>query len=165
MDLKEIQQILKLMDRHGITEFRHEKDDERLILKRGADEDMRAAGMSLLPTAPTYVSPVAPGQPAAPAPAAPADTAAAPAPAETDANVKEIPSPMVGTFYAASNPESPPYVSVGDVINETTVVCIIEAMKIMNEIKAELSGTIVEVCVKNGQTVEFGQPLFKVKTA
>lgn len=77
--------------------------------------------------------------------------------------VPTICSPIVGTFYAAPTPESPPFIKVGDIVNEETVVCIIEAMKVMNEIKAELSGTITEVCASNGQAIEYGQPLFRVK--
>ena len=88
---------------------------------------------------------------------------AAPQPAPGDENLKEITSPIVGTFYATPSPDSEPFVEIGTVVNPQTVVCIIEAMKVLNEIKAETSGTIVEVLVTNGQAVEYGQPLFKVK--
>lgn len=82
---------------------------------------------------------------------------------EIDKNIEEIKSPMVGTFYRAPSPESPPYVQVGDRVNADTVLCIVEAMKLMNEIKAELSGTIQDILVENGQPVEYGQPMFKIK--
>lgn len=85
-------------------------------------------------------------------------------PAQRDENLAEITSPIVGTFYATPSPDSDPYVEVGTAVNPQTVVCIIEAMKVLNEIKAETTGTIVEVLVTNGQAVEYGQPLFKVKT-
>jgi len=88
---------------------------------------------------------------------------APPQPAPGDENLKEITSPIVGTFYATPSPDSEPYVEVGTVVNPQTVVCIIEAMKVLNEIKAETSGTIVEVLVTNGQAVEYGQGLFKVR--
>lgn len=83
---------------------------------------------------------------------------------EQDANTIEIVSPMVGTFYRKPSPESDPYVEVGDTVNDKTVVCIVEAMKLFNEIEAELSGEIVDILVEDGELVEFGQPLFKVKT-
>ncbi|MBN1903161.1 acetyl-CoA carboxylase biotin carboxyl carrier protein [Candidatus Sumerlaeota bacterium] len=82
---------------------------------------------------------------------------------EVDKNVTEIKSPMVGTFYRAPSPESPPYVQIGDRVNPDTVLCIVEAMKLMNEIKAETSGAIVDILVENGQPVEYGQPMFKIK--
>ena len=114
--------------------------------------------------APAAEAPVAPAaeQPAAPA-AAPA--AAAPVPSGPPAGTVEIRSPIVGTFYKAASPESPAFVSVGDRIKSGAVVCIVEAMKVMNEIQAEVSGEIVEILVENGQAVEFDQPLFRVKTA
>lgn len=82
---------------------------------------------------------------------------------EIDKNMVEIKSPMVGTFYRAPSPESPPYVQVGDRVNPDTILCIVEAMKLMNEIKAELSGTILDILVENGQPVEYGQPMFKIR--
>jgi acetyl-CoA carboxylase biotin carboxyl carrier protein len=93
------------------------------------------------------------------------ETAGAPSSAEKDPNLSEFNSPMVGTFYRAPSPESPPYVTEGDRINKDSVLCIIEAMKVMNEIKAESGGEIVEILVENGEAVEFGQPLFSIRTA
>lgn len=167
MDLKEIQKILKLMDKHGLTEFRHERDDERLILKRGREDDGPSTGIASLPHMPYAAAPpppVAQTAPAAAPAAAPQDAAPAGDAPQDDPSVQTITSPMVGTFYAASSPESDPFVKVGDAVNDETVVCIVEAMKIMNEIKAEVSGSIIEVCVQNGQPVEFGEALFKVKS-
>jgi len=155
MDLKEIKQILKLMDTHGLTEFTLEKEDEKLVLRR----DVQGAAPHQVVAAPLPVQPVA-----APAPAAPVTPAAEAAPAtEEDNGFVTIESPMVGTFYAASSPDSDPYVQVGQSVGPDTTVCIVEAMKIMNEIKAEVSGVIEQVCVQNGQPVEFGQALFKVR--
>jgi acetyl-CoA carboxylase biotin carboxyl carrier protein len=87
------------------------------------------------------------------------------APPAKDANIHEFKSPMVGTFYRAPSPESPPYVTEGDRVSKEAVLCIIEAMKVMNEIKAEISGEIVEILVENGEAVEFGQPLFLIRTS
>ena len=155
MDLKEIRQLLKLMDQHDVTEFRLEREDGKITLKRGQE----AEGVPMVPQGAPMAMPAAPQAPAAPA-AAPAESAA-----PVEEGVENIESPMVGTFYAAPDPDSEPFVTVGADVADDSVVCIIEAMKIMNEIKADVSGKIVEVCVQNGQTVEFGQTLFKVKTA
>ena len=146
MDLKDIKAIVDLMEKNGLTAFEMEKGGFRISLSKGA---VAGPALSYAP------APVA----AAPAPAtgAPAE-AAAPA-----ASGKEIPSPMVGTFYSAPSPESPPFVKVGQKVTPDTVVCIIEAMKVMNEIKAEVSGTITEVAAENGQPVQFGQALFRYK--
>jgi acetyl-CoA carboxylase biotin carboxyl carrier protein len=155
MDLKEIKQLLKLMDEHGLTEFALERADEKLMLRR------EGRGVAL-PPAPASLAAHGYAAPAAPALAAPA-APAVPAEAKEDEAVRAITSPMVGTFYASPSPDSEPYAHVGGNVGPDTVVCIIEAMKIMNEIKAELSGAITQVCVKNGQSVEFGQVLFKVR--
>jgi acetyl-CoA carboxylase biotin carboxyl carrier protein len=146
MEIKDIKQLVRLMVESDLGELDIAEGETKIHLKRGA------GGM------PVPAAPVAPaeGAPAAQASSAPA----APAPAS---NLVEIKSPMVGTFYAASSPDSEPYVSSGTVVGEDGVVCIIEAMKVMNEIKAECSGTIVETCVKNAQPVEYGQVLFRVK--
>ncbi len=152
MDLKEIKQILKLMDTHGLTEFTLEKDDEKLVLRR-----------DLIGTVPQQIVQAAPMMAAAPV-MAPAPVEAASALAE-DNNFITIESPMVGTFYSAASPDSEPYIQVGQSVGPETTVCIIEAMKIMNEIKAEVSGTIEQVCVQNGQAIEFGQALFKARPA
>lgn len=145
MDLKEIKALIDLMQKNGLTAFEMEKDGFRISL---AKETGYAPAMA-------YAAP-----PAAPVAAAPAAAADAAAPA---ASGKEIPSPMVGTFYSSPSPESPAFVKVGQKVTPDTVVCIIEAMKVMNEIKAEVSGTITEVAAENGQAVQFGQALFRYK--
>ena len=154
MELKEIKQILKLMDEHGLSEFTLERDGEKLIIKG------QIAAVPMQPQAIPQMVPQA-AAPAAPA-AAPA---AAPEVEPVDDSIQVITSPMVGTFYAAPSPDSEPFVRPGVVINPDSTVGIIEAMKIMNEIKAEISGTITEMCVTNGQAIEFGQELFKVKVS
>jgi acetyl-CoA carboxylase biotin carboxyl carrier protein len=163
MDLKEIKAILDLMTRHGLSEFELEKGDVKLRVKRGPGGEWVT---SAAPTAAPAALPVAvvPAHPAAPpVTAVPVATAAAPAAAASGAALVQIPSPMVGTFYRAPSPDSPSFVEVGQEVNEETVVCIIEAMKVMNEIKAETRGVIVEVLAENGKPVEFDKPLFSVR--
>ena len=146
MDLKDIKAIVDLMEKNGLTAFEMEKGGFRIALSKGA---VAGPAVSYAP------APVA--APAAPAAVAPTE-AAAPA-----ASGKEISSPMVGTFYTSPSPESPAFVKVGQKVTPDTVVAIIEAMKVMNEIKAEVSGTITEVAAENGQPVQFGQALFRYK--
>lgn len=160
MDLKQIKQLIDLMQRSDLTEFSVEEEGLKLKIARASN----AASAPVVVAAPTLAS-AAPFPVAAPAPvaAAPAAPAAAPAPAGDESGVVYVKSPMVGTFYKAASPESKPFAEVGTKITETSVVCIIEAMKIMNEIQAEVKGTVVEILVENGQPVEYGQKLFKVK--
>ena len=158
MELKDIKELIALMRKNDLSVFKMEKDGFKITLKRGADFQpiITTSTPVALPAGVSAVSPTAP----APAEAAPA--AADPGQPKAQ-NLKEITSPMVGTFYAAPSPDAPNYVSVGSSVSEGTVVCIIEAMKVMNEIKAEISGTVVEVCVENGKPVQFGQVLLRLK--
>lgn len=151
MDIKLIKQVVDLMKRSDISEFEFEEDGFKLRLS-----SQSAQAPQVIQTAPAP-------QAVAPAPAAATEPAAAPAAEEKGMLV--IKSPMVGTFYRASSPESPAFVDVDAKVTADSIVCIIEAMKVMNEIQAELGGTITEVLVENGEAVEYGQPLFKVKTA
>lgn len=158
MDLKDIKQVIDLMKRAELTEFDLEKEGFKLHLSRKGEE----VAPQIIQAAPVAAAPVA----AAPAPAAaPAAGAAAPAAPVEEKGISIIKSPMVGTFYSAPSPESPVFAEVGSKVKADSIVCIIEAMKVMNEIQAELSGTITEVLVENGDAIEYGQPLFKVKTA
>jgi len=162
LDLKEIKQIIDLMKRSDLTEFAVEEEGFKLKIRRGSNE-LPVVTSSHNSGAPfnqsVHAAPAAP----APAPAAPAPTAASAAPAGDEAGVGYIKSPMVGTFYRSGSPESKPYAETGTKVVENSVVCIIEAMKIMNEIQAETKGTITECLVENGQPVEYGQKLFKIK--
>ena len=128
-----------------------ETEGFKIVLERGS------GGFTVATAAPLSVAPPVLA-PAVASPATPAESAA-----PKVAEGREIASPMVGTFYDAGSPESPAYVKVGDIVNEDTVVCIIEAMKVMNEIKAETSGVVTEILAENGKPVQFGQPLFRVK--
>ncbi len=150
MDLQDIKELISLIRENDLSEFQLEQEGFKITLKRGTD---------FQPVITTAAAPIALPA-AAPAGAAPA---AAPGAAEAKPNLREITSPMVGTFYSAPSPDSPSYVSVGQEVTEDTVVCIIEAMKVMNEIKAECRGVIAEIVAENGKPVQFGQPLFRIK--
>ena len=139
MKIEEIRSIVELMSQHDLTEFKIEAEECNLCIRRGS-----------------AVSVAAPVVMAAPAAAAPAEKAAPAAPQET------IDAPLVGTFYRSPSPDAAPFISVGDKVNAETVIGIIEAMKVMNEIKAEKSGVVKEVLVDNGQPVEYGQPLIVI---
>jgi acetyl-CoA carboxylase biotin carboxyl carrier protein len=162
LDLKQIKQIIDLMKRSELTEFAVEEEGFKLKIRRGAN------GLPIVSTGRGSNSPFALGdtQPpmSASAPAAPAAPAPiAGQPPKDEAGITYVKSPMVGTFYRAVSPESKPFADVGTKVVENTVVCIIEAMKIMNEIQAETKGGVLEVLVENGQPVEYGQRLFKIK--
>ena len=152
MDISEIKRIVKLMEDKGLTEFSMKDANGELLLKRGSGEPQVV-----------YSAPPAAAIPAAPAPAAPAVPAEAPAATPTPSNLIEITSPIVGTFYRKPAPDQPAHVNEGDSVTPDSVVCIVEAMKVMNEINAEVTGTIKEVLVEDGDPVQFGQPLFLVE--
>lgn len=166
--VQEIREIIRLIDNTSISEFNYENDGQTLTIKKGTDHVQQVV----------TTEPVAQAAPAS----APAAQEAAPKKEETfetkeipkqqamteqteenDEDLVEITSPMVGTFYRKPSPESDPYVEVGDKISEDTIVCIVEAMKLFNEIEAETTGEIVDILVADGELVEYGQPLFKVK--
>ena len=152
MDLKDIKAIIDLMKKNSVTEFELEKQDFKIRLKRGPNGGGAAVSYDdalALTTAPSL-------------PAIPVAVAAPQAPASVS-NELEIKSPMIGTFYRAPSPEAASYVEVGVEVTPETVMCIIEAMKVMNEIKAEAKGVITQVMVENAKPVEFGQPLFKIR--
>lgn len=151
MDLKEIKTLIDLMKKNDLSVFKMEKDDFKITLKKGHDGQVMSYAMPApLPAAGSAPAPAAGG--------VPAPVAGAP-----DENLREIVSPMVGTFYESPSPESPSFVKVGQQVTEETVVCIVEAMKVMNEIKAEAKGEIVEMLAESGKPVQFGQPLFRLR--
>jgi acetyl-CoA carboxylase biotin carboxyl carrier protein len=150
MNVDEIKSILQLMEANKLVEFEYEDDNRRLKLRRAEDRVVTTA----VPMAPAAVPMAAAASTAAPA--------AAPE-AARPSNLTEFKSPLVGTFYRSAKPDSDPFVNVGDELNPEKVICIIEAMKVMNEIKAEMSGIVREVLVKNGQAVEFGEPMFLIE--
>ncbi len=152
-DLDRVRELIEMMETHGVTEVNLRKADERWVLRRGPAEVinmMAPGGYAAAPPSYSAAPQVHHAQAAAPS-----------APAAVDGPV--IKSPTVGTFYAAPSPGEASFVKVGSVVKSDTVVCVIEAMKVFNQIPAEISGTITEVLVNNGDAVEYGQPLFRVK--
>jgi acetyl-CoA carboxylase biotin carboxyl carrier protein len=153
VDLKDIKAIIDLMKKNSISEFELERQDFKIKLKRGS-----GPGIS-------YEESVQPGG-YLPAGSGQGSQAYAPPPAPAaaaGAGELEIKSPMIGTFYRAPSPEAANYIEVGSEVNPDTVVCIIEAMKVMNEIKAEVRGVVTQILVDNAKPVEFGQPMFKIR--
>jgi acetyl-CoA carboxylase biotin carboxyl carrier protein len=170
LDLKQIKQIIDLMKRSELTEFAVEEEGFKLKIRRGTN------GLPIVSSSRGSTPPFSSNESGAPASGIssagnattpPISAAAGPAGASSgsgdEAGVVYVKSPMVGTFYRAASPESKPFADSGTKVVENTIVCIIEAMKIMNEIQAEVKGTVVEVLVENGQPVEYGQRLFKIK--
>lgn len=166
MDLKQIKLIIDLMKRSELTEFAVEEEGFKLKIRRGSNGlPVVSTGAHSSPPFSYIPEALQPGAGSAnPLGAPPAPAAGLAAAPKEEPGVGYIKSPMVGTFYRAPSPESKPFSDVGTKVDEKTPVCIIEAMKIMNEIQAEVKGTIVEILVENGQPVEYGQRLFKVKT-
>jgi acetyl-CoA carboxylase biotin carboxyl carrier protein len=158
VDFKEIKKIVELMDEHGLSQFKLEQDETKLELKKGGDVDMQAI-QQLMASAP------------APHYAMQAPAAAGVAPLATGepgglpAGVEEITSPMVGTFYSTSSPDSDDFVKVGSKVSADSPVCIVEAMKVMNEIQSEIAGEIIEILIESGTAVQYGEALFRVKTS
>lgn len=154
MDLKDIKAIIDLMKKNSITEFELEQENSKLRLKRGLNGPQGTAAEDVVPISPLplTVSNIA---------STPVVSVAPPA----NTGEIDIKSPMIGTFYRSPSPEAAPYVDAGAPVGPETVVCIIEAMKVMNEIKAEVKGVITQCLVENGKPVEFGQPLYKVRPA
>jgi acetyl-CoA carboxylase biotin carboxyl carrier protein len=153
-DLEKLRELLEMMEKHGLTEISLKNGDEEWQLKRGGGLEQ----VQMVPAAPLQVAAV---PQAAVAP--PASEPASAAKAELPADMAEIKSPTVGTFYTAPSPEDPAFVEVGARVQADTIVCIVEAMKVFNQIPAEISGTISEVLVANGDAVEFGQPLYRIR--
>ncbi len=152
MDLELLERIVKLMAANDLSTVEVRDGDKRVILRRGAAPE--TSGFPVTFNAPSQHAAAPPPPAVTPPPAAAIDS---------DAGLVAIKSPMVGTFYSSSGPDAKPFVAVGTAVDEETDVCIIEAMKVFNNIKAETKGTIAKIAVTNGQTVEFGQVLFLVK--
>ncbi len=152
MELKDIKELIALMRKNDLSAFKLEQEGFKISLKRGMEPVITATPVA-------YAPPVAAALPDA----APAAAPAAQPAATSKENLREISSPMVGTFYSASSPEAGPYVTVGQEVKEDTVVCIVEAMKVMNEIRAECRGVVAEVVAENGKPVQFGQALFRIR--
>jgi len=155
MDIKDLKLLIKTVTESDITEFEMDNSDEKIVIKRGHKPEYIQMG------APVMQSYAAPQYAAAPAPAAAAPAATAPAAAVETGDT--LNSPIVGTFYRAPAPDAAPYVEIGQVVEKGQVLCIVEAMKLMNEIEAECKCKIVKICKENAQAVEFGDPLFVIQ--
>ena len=153
-DVRKVRRLVELMKEHDLAEVDLKQGDHRIRLRRSQDPVVTAASLAPVATSVSAATPTG---------AAPA-TPPGPAEAADDANITYVTSPMVGTFYTSASPESPAYINVGDQVGPETLVCILEAMKVFNEIPAECSGIIVSRLVENGDAIEFGQKLFKVQT-
>jgi acetyl-CoA carboxylase biotin carboxyl carrier protein len=149
LDLKELRRLLRLLEKRNVSEFEFEDDKIKVRLVRGAPRAPAAAALPVA-AAPAALVPVALAEPAAP---------------QGDASIVHVTSPFVGTFYRSPSPDAPSFVEIGSVIREGQALCIVEAMKLMNEIEADCAGTVVDILAENGKPVEFGQPLFRVKKA
>ncbi len=152
MQLKDIKELVKVLEKSNLNELSLVDGDFELHLQKNQNLETVTLPQQFAPAAPV-----------APAPAVAATTVDTKAEAPVKSNLLEVKSPMVGTFYAASSPDVADFVKIGDTINDDSVVCIVEAMKLFNEIKAEVSGKVVEVLVQNGEPVEYGQPMFLVE--
>jgi acetyl-CoA carboxylase biotin carboxyl carrier protein len=153
LDLPEVERLLAFMDKHGLDQFEYAQGDLRIALRR-------ASGNAAAQARGRVQAPVAESTSPTIAPEIPPPTQAPPAPAE---ELHLIKSPIVGTFFAAAGPEAPPFVKVGDHVDSGQVVCIVEAMKLMNEIESDVSGVILRLLVENATPVEYGQPLFAIR--
>ncbi|HLR36678.1 MAG TPA: acetyl-CoA carboxylase biotin carboxyl carrier protein [Chitinophagaceae bacterium] len=172
MEFKQVQELVKQINKSRVTELHFEKDDFKITIKKESKKESKVPAQPVQPIvnpAMPYQMPQAPAQPAAPQ--APASQQAAP-PAESVSSAQEnkkkgnhveIKSPMIGTFYRSASPDKPAFVNVGDNVSEGQNVCIIEAMKLFNEVESEVSGKIVEILVEDASPVEFDQPLFLVE--
>lgn len=154
MNVDDIGRLIELLDRSSLSELQWSGEGERLLLKKPGPAVVHMAAAPVQVAAPVSV----PSAPVVPGP-----TPVAAAPAATEAGLVEITSPMVGTFYRSASPDSPAFVEEGGRVEKGKTVCIVEAMKLMNEIEAELSGTILEILVESGKPVEYGQKLFKIR--
>jgi acetyl-CoA carboxylase biotin carboxyl carrier protein len=162
LDLKQIRQIVALMAENDLSYFHFEQEGSKIELRRGSDFETAKSLLKFLPTGSGTASAPAYALPAAPISAAPPISAPS-VEVAPEAAGPAITSPMVGTFYLASAPGETPFVKIGDQVDENTTVCIIEAMKVMNEIKAETRGVIARLLAVDGKPVQYGQPLFELK--
>ena len=162
LKIQEIREIIKLIDESSIEKFSYEAEGAKIVLKKGSNQQVTVAPVA--ESVPTTKTPVVVPEAIQIEAATPTQQAPVVEEVVQDPSLHEITSPMVGTFYSASSPEVEAYVQSGAKVNEDSIVCIVEAMKLFNEIEAEVSGEIVEILAKDGQLVEYGQPLFLVKT-
>ena len=157
LNLQELRELAELVNEHGFTDFEFENENIRIRLSKTAAPQFVQAVQPVASSAPLAAPPPTSASQTAP------ETVTAETPVDADEGLFKITSPIVGTFYRSPSPDKPPYVEEGDKVSDSTVVCIVEAMKLMNEIQAETSGEVVKIYVENGQPVEYGQPLFGIR--
>jgi len=162
MNQKELKELIEFLIAKDITEFELERGDVKVRIKRGHDAQISFGGVPSFAHMPTPSAPAPAAAPHYPPPVVAQPPAAVPA-AEGDAGLHYVKSPIVGTFYESPSPGAPPFVKVGDAVTDGQVLCIIEAMKLMNEIESDAAGEVVKLMVSNGQPVEYGQPLFALR--
>jgi oxaloacetate decarboxylase alpha subunit len=160
MNLKELKELIEMLKGTDISEVEIERSGTKVRLRKGGDVTFHPAMPRMEYPPATFVAPAVAEAPV-PAPAAAADKPVE----QAKTNQVKVTSPIVGTFYRSSSPDKPSYVEVGDIVKKGQVLCIIEAMKLMNEIESEASGKIVQILIENGQPVEYGQPLFVIESA
>jgi acetyl-CoA carboxylase biotin carboxyl carrier protein len=164
LKVQEIRELIKLIDQSNIDEFVYENDGSKIKMKKKVQEAESVQQVrTVVQEVPVQAAPVQPAAVIQEAPAAVQAEAPAKAPEADTSNLHKIVSPMVGTFYQSPSPDADAYVKAGSKVTNDSIVCIVEAMKLFNEIEAEVNGEIVEILVKDGQLVEYGQPLFLVK--
>ena len=163
MNQKELKELIEFLIEKDIAEFELERGDVKVKVKRAAEAPVHTSEVRYMPAPAVPLAPVAAPVAAAPSAAAPSAAPPAPPAAAADEDLFMAKSPIVGTFYESPSPGAPPFFKVGDTVETGQVLCIIEAMKLMNEIEAEVSGEIVKRFVNNGQPVEYGQPLFAIR--
>lgn len=156
MNLKEIKELIKFLKEEEITEFELERGDIKVRMKRGGAVEAPAERIIAVQAAPAPAA-------GSVAPQTPAPSAPSPAPARVEEDLHIVRSPIVGTYYESPSPGSPPFVKPGDFVEAGQVLCIVEAMKLMNEIEADVAGELVKSLVKNGQPIEYGQELFAIR--
>lgn len=166
MDFNQIQELIRMVSKHKISEFSLKEGEFKLVIRNQGTVVEGVAPVAVAPAAPVMAMPVAAAPVAAPATSTPkAETPAPAAAASDDSKLLTIKSPMVGTFYRSAGPDKPPFVKIGDAVDVGSKVCIIEAMKLFNEIDSEVKGKIVKILVEDASPVEYEQPLFLVEPA
>lgn len=163
LKIQEIREIIKLIDQSSIEKFSYEVEGAKIVLKKGSSEQAAPVAVAVAPTEQPVILPAAVAKEVAKPVQQETPVEVVAEEVQRDPSLHEITSPMVGTFYAASSPDVDAFVQVGSKVTSESIVCIVEAMKLFNEIEAEVSGEIVEILAKDGQLVEYGQPLFLVK--
>ena len=163
VDLAEVERLLSFMEKHHLEQFEYERDGVRIVLRKAAAPERERTRPAPVAEVSVMAEPTLAAAPSSKSPASPVPAVATAAEAAKAEDLHVIKSPIVGTFYAAASPEAEPFVSLGDSVGKGEVLCIIEAMKLMNEIESDVAGEVVKIFAKNGSPVEYGEPLFGIR--